>query len=109
MRYIHCCWHNICQKYMQEQREEDWRYLQAIGKTEVFLNVAAQKLCEKEISVPLEEYGVTEDLKAQNPLAWKKRYNQVRAQIKERLQKEMADFCAGYVNLFKEVRTHGES
>ena len=26
------CWHGICQKYMQEQRAEDWRYLRAIGK-----------------------------------------------------------------------------
>lgn len=64
-------WHNICQKYMQEQRAKD--------------------------------------LKVQNPLAWKKRYNQVRAQIKERLQQEMEDFCADYVDLFNEARKHGES
>ena len=105
----HGYWRSICKKYMQEQRADDWRYLLAVGKTEVFLNVTAQKFYEKEISVPLEEYGVTEDLKVQNPLAWKKRYNQVRAQIKERLQQEMADFCAGYVDLFKEARKQGES
>ena len=71
-----------------------------IGRTETFLNVIDQKFYEKEYS----EYGVNEELKAKDPMAWIQRYNQVRAQIKERLQQEMEDFCAGNVNLFKEAR-----
>ena len=100
----HCYWRSICKKYMQEQRAEDWLYLLKIGRTETFLNVVDQKFYEKEYSVPMEEYGVNEELKAKDPMAWIQRYNQVRAQIKERLQQEMEDFCAGYVNLFKEAR-----
>lgn len=75
-----------------------------IGRTETFLNVIDQKFYEKEYSVPMEKYGVNEELKAKDPMAWIQRYNQVRAQIKERLQQEMEDFCAGNVNLFKEAR-----
>ena len=100
----HGYWRSICKKYMQEQRAEDWRYLLKIGRTETFLNVIDQKFYEKEYSVPMEEYGVTEELKAKDPMAWIQRCNQVRAQIKERLQQEMDEYCAGYVDLFKKAR-----
>ncbi|SFW14389.1 TnpV protein [Selenomonas ruminantium] len=89
----HGYWRSICKKYMQEQRADDWRYLLKIGRTDTFLNVVDQKFYEKEYSVPMEEYGVTEELKAKDPMAWIQCYNQVRAQIKERCSRTWKIFA----------------
>ena len=85
-------WADLHRDYLMEYQLEMWNRILKEEGEEAYLTAFEEKMQEKADKLEREmapQYGLTEDLKARDPMAWVVTYNNLRATIRELLQEDL--------------------
>lgn len=85
-------WADLHRDYLMEYQPEMWNRILKEEEEEAYLTAFEEKMQEKADKLEREmapQYGLTEDLKARDPMAWVGTYNNLRATIRELLQEDL--------------------
>lgn len=87
-------WGNMRKKFMHTYREAEWELMLDAEKLDGYLtdfNEEYQAESETLLASALERNGITEELKAKDPMAWIQGYNMAKEDVKELLQKQIEE------------------